>query len=278
MSENSAGTDTRELYQASAFAEWVESFDAVTEHAIEQYQHHGFLAIHNAFSAEELQSAREALARLVNGETDGFTNIQFEAAVAGHITELSPEDRMDSVRKLMYFTEFETPLDALAHHPKLQSILARILGDVPVLFQDMALLKPPMVGGEKPWHQDLAYFNLPISAKVVGVWIALDPATPQNGCMHVLPGRQKAGPIAHFKRRDWQICDNETSGLGCVAVPLEPGGCLLFDGLLPHGTPPNTTQQRRRALQFHFKGAKQQGVSEEERLAVFGGEGRGVEC
>jgi phytanoyl-CoA hydroxylase len=35
-------------------------------------------------------------------------------------------------------------------------------------------------------------------------------------------------------------------------VPLKPGGVLFFSGLLHHGTPPNTSPLRRRALQFHY--------------------------
>jgi ectoine hydroxylase-related dioxygenase (phytanoyl-CoA dioxygenase family) len=62
---------------------------------------------------------------------------------------------------------------------------------------------------ETPWHQDHAYFNLPEGTPVVGVWIALDDATPENGCMHFIPGGHREGPIAHFNRRDWQICDEE---------------------------------------------------------------------
>ena len=56
----------------------------------------------------------------------------------------------------------------------------------------MALLKPPR-GREKPWHQDHAYFNLPLDTPIVGVWIALDEATPENGCMHVIPGSHREG-------------------------------------------------------------------------------------
>ena len=75
----------------------------------------------------------------------------------------------------------------------------------------MALLKPPGIGREKPWHQDHAYFNVAASQRIVGVWIALDAATPDNGCMYVLRGKHRdtASPNAypHFAVRDYQICD-----------------------------------------------------------------------
>jgi phytanoyl-CoA hydroxylase len=116
------------------------------------------------------------------------------------------------------------------------------------------------------------------------VWVALDPVGPENGCMFVMKGAHNLGPVIHFNRRDWQICDTDVrqlrngSDLPSVAVPLQPGGCLFFDGLLPHGTPTNTTNLRRRALQFHYAPAETQKVPSEERMALFGSEGKNVSC
>ena len=97
--------------------------------------------------------------------------------------------------------------------------------------------------------------------------------------MHVLPTPlAQMAPRPHFSRRDWQICDSEVEGRACVAVPLAPGGALLFSTLLPHGTPTNTGDSQRLAVQFHFapKGALR--TSDAERLEHFGGEGMGVHC
>ena len=63
-----------------------------------------------------------------------------------------------------------------------------------------------------------------------------------------------------------------------MAAPLAPGGCLFFDSLLQHGTPANSSSQRRRALQFVSVPASAARISQAERLAVFGGEGKGVTC
>ena len=146
------------------------------------------------------------------------------------------------------------------------------------MFQSMALLKPPRVGRDKPWHQDHAYFQFELEAKVVGCWIALDEATVENGCMVIAPGSHLKGPVVHFRRRDWQICDTDVDTSGSLAVPLKPGGLLIFQSLLHHGTPPNRTAQRRRALQFHYRQQRAPLTSQEKRLALFGGEGLGAQC
>src|SRR5690606_10525792 len=122
-----------------------------------------------------------------------------------------------------------------------------------------------------------------LDTPVVGAWIALDAATLDNGCMRVLERAHKEGPIHHWKRRDWQICDRDIyekhgQPYRVLGVPLEPGGVLLFDGMLPHGTPHNSSPQRRRAVQYHYYPVDTQKVSKEDRMSVFGTEGKDVEC
>ena len=63
-----------------------------------------------------------------------------------------------------------------------------------------------------------------------------------------------------------------------AAAPLAPGGCLFFDSMLHHGTPANASPQRRRALQFVYVPASAVRITQAERLAVFGSEGKDVTC
>ena len=84
--------------------------------------------------------------------------------------------------------------------------------------------------------------------------------------------------MIHFQRRDWQICDSDMTGRHCVAVPLQPGGLLVFDALLPHGTPCNSTDRRRWALQYHYCPEQAVRTDDAARMAVFGAEGKDVEC
>jgi phytanoyl-CoA hydroxylase len=268
-----------DLYHYDTIARGVEGFDGVGEAEIELFHQQGYLAINHAFDPQEVKDGIEGLLRLLSGEIPEFDGVMYEKAAAGlDVEEMSPEQRQDYVRKFMWFTPHEPRLDALAHHPRLIDVVTRIMQEPPVLFQDMALLKPPHIGREKPWHQDHAYFNLPLETLVMGAWIALDEATTENGCMIVIPGSHRQGPVVHFKRRDWQICDTDINNQHAVAVPLEPGGCLLFHSLIHHGTPTNHSGLRRRAVQFHYRPQSSPMTSEEERLKIFGGEMRGATC
>jgi len=267
-----------ELYSPGGEALQVPDLDSISEDDLRFYGEHGYLSVAAAFTPAETSAAAEGLTGLIMGARPDFKGVMFENAAREILPTLGLEQRQDAVRKLSGFVNFDGRLEALAYHPKLMGILRTLLGDEPVLFQDMALLKPPRLGREKPWHQDLSYFNYDPTSRVVGVWIALDEATVENGCMQLLPGRHREGPITHFKRRDWQICDTDILGKTSVAAPLQPGGLLLFDGLLPHGTPRNGSGRHRRALQFHYTGAKSEKIAATERMRVFGSEGGNVSC
>jgi ectoine hydroxylase-related dioxygenase (phytanoyl-CoA dioxygenase family) len=146
------------------------------------------------------------------------------------------------------------------------------------MIQDMALLKPPFRGSEKPWHQDTAYFDWTPLGGILGTWIALDEATVENGCMQVIPGSHLDGPAPHFHVRDCQIADQRVRVERAVAIPLKPGGILFFSGLLHHGTPPNTTSLRRRGLQYHYAAANCQHMTIQQHAELFESDGAYAGC
>lgn len=269
-----------ELYTVDAIAPKVFGVEAIGDEEMTFYREHGYLAVEQAIAPTDIQNVTSALMDLIAGKVEGFRGAQPEGQVGEQFAQLDVEARADAVRKLWNLVPWSPQLKALSEHARIIGPVQRLIGKAPRLFQDMALLKPPRQGREKPWHQDKAYFDLPVGTPVVGVWIALDEATIDNGCMHVLDGGHLDGPVVHFKKRDWQICDTDMLGRkrSCVAVPLKPGGVLFFDGLLPHGTPTNHSDKRRRAVQLHYAPADAVKIAAEERLKVFGSEGKDVSC
>ena len=260
------------LYRFDRAAPIVASPDALTEEHIATYYQEGFLAVNAVLSPAEVESAKAALADILYFRVpDAQHLVQPEPAVKDAWPSLSPDEKVAATRKLFRFIEFEPRLKALAlEHPAIQVIISRLLGeDAPVLLQDMALLKPPHIGTEKPWHQDMAYFSWGPPEKIIGVWIALDAATAENGCMHVLPGTHLEGERPHFHVRDCQLADDAVEVERDVLVPLAPGGALFFHSLLHHGTPPNTSHNRRWALQYHYRAASATPVTREEHAQLF---------
>ena len=268
-----------ELYRFDAAAKGISGgFPAVTEADIQYFHQHGYLVINDAFSPAEVEDALAGMTHLMDGKCPDFRAIQFEPKLVKRKAEMEGEERRNAIRKIFNFVDYESRLNAMAIHSGLLGVLEQMMGDTPELFQDMALVKPPRHGSEKPWHQDNAYFNVPKETTVVGVWIALDAATPENGCLHVIPGSHIEGPMIHFKRRDWQICDTDVPVARDTMVPLKPGGCLFWHGLTHHGSPVNQSDHRRRALQLHYKPAGAGEITTQDRMAVYGSEGKDVDC
>ncbi|MCO5971407.1 phytanoyl-CoA dioxygenase family protein [Actinoallomurus soli] len=129
--------------------------------------------------------------------------------------------------------------------------------------------KPARVGSEKPWHQDMAFAPDGFTDRhgnVVTVWVAIDPATRENGCLEFYPGSHRGGLLPH-------VGDEERTGDGPrlerpvephidaaalpadstpVRVPLAPGSAVMFDGRIVHRSAPNSAGTPRRAISFVY--------------------------
>lgn len=260
--------------------------EELTQQQVEQFRRDGYLAFEEVLDDQEVQAARDELYRLVSESLQGGADkfelrnrravhsrenpffVEFEKPLPGETIQdprqLPREAAELRVRKLMNFCCASEFLNRLAMVPRrIHGVVASLLGANPILFQDMALVKPPYVGSEKPWHQDNAYFAVTPLEAVLGVWIALDAATVANGCMHVLVGEHRLGPRKHHHDRDCEIVPDRINAHRAVPVELPPGGAMFFAGMLPHQTPPNSSPQRRRALQYHYRAASSQIVARE---------------
>jgi phytanoyl-CoA hydroxylase len=245
--------------------------DRLRPEDVEFFAAHGYLAANGVFTADEVQTCQDALSDLIRRRTTWDKRVwaqeePYFTQSGQDAPEVDPELKL---RKLAYFVQIEPRLEAASRHPRLMAAVHQLIGEGARLIQDMALLKPPFRGSEKPWHQDAAYFDFLPLGGVLGTWIALDEATIENGCMQVLPGSHLDGPVPHFHVRDCQIDDARVQVERAVPIPLKPGGVLFFSGLLPHGTPPNMSAHRRRALQFHYAAANCTKMTVEQHGELF---------
>lgn len=262
------------LYPQNHIYETVLQESGVQEEQVQFYRQQGYIGVSGILSAAEIASALDAImAHIFDDETK--VKVQFVKPKA----ELhSKEERELAVRKLSEFAHVDERLRAIAYHPVLLSLARRLLGAKPKLVQDQALLKPPKGGGEKPWHQDMAYGNLAYDQPVIGVWIALDEAGLHNGCMQLIPRSHMAGGTPHYAVRDWQLCDTAVPVDRNIAVPLAPGSALFFHGLLAHGTAFNFSEHRRRALQFHYAPDVAEKLGPKEYKRMFTNEMTRADC
>ena len=163
------------------------------------------------------------------------------------------------VRKFFQFAQGDQFFWDLVREPCIRGPVEAVIGAHAQLLQSLALVKPPEIGIPKAWHQDTPYFLISPTTETVGLWIALDRATLENGCMQVVPGSHHQGIVPHVKGETGWCLDPAASAraqAAAIAVPVEPGSALLFDANLLHFTDANRSPARRRAVQFHFSSAQ----------------------
>ena len=109
-----------------------------------------------------------------------------------------------------------------------------------------------------PWHQDGCYWPIrPLESCTV--WIALDRATPENGCMRIVPGSHKTRRLSkhvitegdHVNLRQ-TVASSEMPDVEPVDVVLEPGMMSFHDVYTVHGSAPNNSGNRRAGLTVRY--------------------------
>lgn len=135
--------------------------------------------------------------------------------------------------------------------PALGRLLAQLAGVSGFrVWHDQALIKEPY-GNPTAWHLDNPYWSFH-SNDAVSIWIALEEATPQNGCMYFVPGTQKIGrfetPGIGSNLSDLFKTYPEMTETDPVCVPMKPGDCSFHNGLTVHGAGANMTRKRRIAM------------------------------
>ena len=93
-----------------------------------------------------------------------------------------------------------------------------------------AIRKPPRDGGETPWHQDEAYWDPAMHHEAISVWMPLQPATIDNGCMQFVPGSHLDGVHEHRlinPESHGLVLDDLGAVVDPVPCPLPPGGATV---------------------------------------------------
>jgi hypothetical protein len=264
----------------------------------QQYERDGYVAFPQLLDGHEVELLRDALrdvmARLLTDARDGNATYRppkpggtgnYDGALVTRdnsrvelLTEPGfdplanggdPDAALDHIRKIAWYEDEHARFRELLDSPRVRGVAAQLIGEDVQMFQTMALVKPPLIGSEKPWHQDNAYFKYAPLEGVCGFWLALDDASRENGCMHVLPGWHRRGGFRHVHTNDCQILPERVRPEEAVAVELPAGGAMFFSGMLPHQTPPNRSPYRRRALQFHYRGVSTRVVDQAEYDRLF---------
>lgn len=141
----------------------------------------------------------------------------------------------------------------LVEEGPITDVLEQLMNEKSVLFKEKVNYKLAG-GGGFPAHQDAPAFTSFGQRNHLTVNVAIDEATPENGCLQVAAGHHKKGlfpqdPVHHGLSKE-----SEESLGNWADVPLSPGDVLIFSSWLPHRSGGNTSDKSRRALYVTVNG------------------------
>ncbi len=147
---------------------------------------------------------------------------------------------------------------AFATQPLILNCVQQIIGPNIILWGSQVFCKPAHTGRKVPWHQDGKYWPIrPLAT--VSVWIAIDDATPENGCMRYIPRSHATQHVyAHETNLDAnlvlpeQLRAREFNEANAQDDVLAAGQFSLHDVYLIHGSEPNRSAHRRAGFVARF--------------------------
>jgi ectoine hydroxylase-related dioxygenase (phytanoyl-CoA dioxygenase family) len=107
-----------------------------------------------------------------------------------------------------------------------------------------------------PWHQDAGVTWADADPHfILTVWIPLVDATPENGCMEILPGLVGMGLLPHHTdvKAGTTIVPEQMPVTEPVSLPVRKGGVILMHKEIPHRSTPNRTDTVRWSIDLRYQ-------------------------
>jgi phytanoyl-CoA hydroxylase len=237
----------------------------ITPEQIEVYRAHGYLLIENFLNAEELSFWRNAVTEAMHqrngrkfafsgskvGEDDGINkDSDYYGKVFDQMLNLWQTN--EAVKKIM--------LDE-----RIGKMAADLAGwEGTRIWHDQALVKRPWANPTS-WHLDTPFWSFS-DRQALSIWVALDDATYENGCLYFIPGscHQTSFENPGIGKNMDAIFEMypQFKQTKSVAVPMKAGSCSFHNGLTIHGAGANMTNGFRSAMTCAYMpdGAKYNGI------------------
>ncbi|MFJ9381073.1 phytanoyl-CoA dioxygenase family protein [Streptomyces sp. NPDC101455] len=234
-----------------------------------QFEEDGFTVLRGLFRQDEIAE--------LNRE---FMAMSGAGPIPGHFEPRQPEtvdpsDPLHRYPRVLHPHRINDLALRFLLDPRLRGVLETLFGEEVLAAQSMFYFKPPGARGQA-LHQDNMYLRVE-PGTCVAAWIACDVIDPDNGVLEVVPGTHRMDLFCPEEAdaglsfvRDYVP---PPPGLTAVAVDMEPGDVLFFNGTLIHGSQPNRSPDRfRRSYIGHYVGRSAQRIGSYYHTLSMGGD------
>lgn len=223
----------------------------LTKEQIESFNREGFILIEDFLNQEELSFWQEAVSEAINERAgQKFANSDVKLGEDDGINE--DGDYYNKVfDQMLNLWQTNDKVKQMMLNEELGKMVAQLADwDGTRIWHDQALIKRPWANPTS-WHLDTPFWSFS-DRKALSIWVALDDATYQNGCLYFVPGSHKKTTFENpgiGKNMDaifefYPQFKNTQS----VSVPMKAGSCSFHNGLTIHGAGANMTNGFRRAM------------------------------
>ena len=221
----------------------------LTQAQIDSYRENGFTVIHDFLTPDELESWRQAV--------DGAVRQRGKQRMLHQEVDEDREETYDDYVFVQRVNLWQDNVDVrrLILDPRLGKMAAALAGvDGVRLWHDQALIKQPWAN-PTGWHLDNPYWSYS-SRETLSLWVALDDAALQNGCLYFLPGSHKTAAFANAAIGE-NISDifrvyPQWKEIMAAPAEMKAGSCSFHNGLIAHGAGAKMTPGWRRAMTCGF--------------------------
>ncbi len=218
---------------------------------IEFFHREGYLVIDQISDPEEVERLRVIYDRLFEQRVGRADGNQFD------LGGTDEEGKQAVLPQILNPARYAPELIYGVFRANALSIAKQLLGPTATAQGEHAIFKPARIGAPTPWHQDEAYWNPAMHYNAFSLWMPLQPARLDNGCMQFVPRSHRNEILPHRSINN----DPRIHGLemvetppqeNVVACPLPPGGCTVHTNRTFHYTGPNRSDLPRRAYILGF--------------------------
>lgn len=230
------------------------TYEMMTEEQWQSFHINGYLHLGEMLNGEEVAALKQRANDLALGVVKN-PDVQFQRDTGGAYEDLPaavPQfDKGTLLYRKIQGLENDELFLRLIKKPVCLDICAKIYGRHAAisLFRAMIMNNPAGQGTIMPWHQDGGNVWALDRDPLVTIWVALDDATPKNGCMDCIPGSHRLGLLSLYG----SIVSDEHVRQYCppdLVHPLEvkAGHAVLIHNWLIHRSGVNPSPEPRRAF------------------------------